>query len=231
MQNKIILEIGPKGSGKTYTACEGIKKMERVVVFDMVSERAYAAAIGAPEEIDPDLPPDNKIIVGRPKELAQAMPQGKEHFKIVYRPIEIEIQDNGLVNAPEFGPVTKLCFLRGDLWFVIDEAHLLCNSRNCPKDLMVANLLGRHRRMSMVLVAQSFTGIHPAIRKNADEFMFWRLIEPSDLEAIRQRCGREVEEQVRNLRVLERDPKTEKLIKPGQMLHWDKLKGVVSVSE
>lgn len=229
MQNKIILEIGPKGSGKTHTVCRAIEKMERVIVFDMVSETAYAEAIGA-QDVDPDVPADNKVIIGRPKELAQAIPQGKQKFKIIYRPIEIDIQNNGLVNAPEFGPVTKLCFLRGDLWYVIDEAHLLCNSHNCPKELMIANLLGRHRRMSMVLVAQSFTGIHPAIRKNADEFMFWRIIEPSDLEAIRKRCGQDVEEQVKNLRVLERDPKTDKLIAPGQMLHWDKLKGVVEVT-
>lgn len=95
---------------------------------------------------------------------------------------------------------------------------------------MIANLIGRHRRMSLVLVAQSFTGIHPAIRKNADTFLFWRIIEPSDLDAIKDRCGKDVAEKVSNLRILERNPDTDELIRPGQMLRWDKLRGIVEIT-
>jgi hypothetical protein len=224
MQNKIICVIGPKGSGKTFTVCEGMKHMERVVVFDMVHEEAYAQVVL--EEHNKN----NVIVVGEPKKFAEAISRDKENFKVIYRPVNLEVVKMGLVETNEFGPITKLVFLRGDCWFIVDEAHLLCNSHNCPKELMIANLLGRHRRMSLLLVAQSFTGIHPAIRKNADEFMFWRIIEPSDLDGIRERCGRDVEEQVRNLRPLERNPETEELIRPGQMLRWDKLRGVVEIT-
>lgn len=224
MQNKIILVIGPKGSGKTYTVCEAIRNMDRVVVFDMVHEEAYANVVLEEDNAN------NVIVVGQPKEFVKAIAQDKDEFKVIYRPVNLEVIKGGLVETNEFGPITKLVFLRGDCWFVIDEAHLLCNSHNCPKELMIANLLGRHRRMSLVLVAQSFTGIHPAIRKNADEFMFWRIIEPSDVEGIKQRCGAEVAEKVQNLRPLERNPETDELIRPGQMLHWDKLNGVVEVT-
>jgi hypothetical protein len=224
MQNKIICVIGPKGSGKTYTVCEAVSRMERVVIFDMIHEAAYA------EVIERNGDENNVIITGQPKKFSDAISKDKEHFKVIYRPVNLEVVKMGLVETNEFGPITKAVFLRGDCWYVVDEAHLLCNSHNCPKELMIANLLGRHRRMSLVLVAQSFTGIHPAIRKNADEFMFWRIIEPSDLDGIKDRCGKEVMEQVQNLRPLERNPETDKLIRPGQMLRWDKLNGVVEIT-
>jgi hypothetical protein len=225
MQNKIICVIGPKGSGKTHTVCAAIKRMERVVVFDMVHERAYAEVI-----LESNKSGNNAIIVGEPKKFSEAINKDKEEFRVIYRPINLEVVKNGLVETNEFGPIVKLVFLRGDCWLVVDEAHLLCNSHNCPKELMIANLLGRHRRMSLVLVAQSFTGIHPAIRKNADEFMFWRIIEPSDLDGIKDRCGKEVADKVQNLRPLERNPETDELIRPGQMLRWDKLNGVVELT-
>jgi hypothetical protein len=224
VQNKIILVIGAKGSGKTYNVCKALSNMDRAVIFDMVHEEGYAKVV-----LDSGKKND-AIIIGQPRNFANAISRDVESFKVVYRPVEIEPLDNGLVNCPEFGPITKLIYLRGDCWLIVDEAHLLCNGRNCPKELMMSNLLGRHRRMSMVLVAQSFTGIHPAIRKNADEFMFFKIIEPSDLKGIEDRCGKDVAEQVRNLRMLERNQETDELIQPGQMLRWDKLKGVIEVT-
>jgi hypothetical protein len=95
---------------------------------------------------------------------------------------------------------------------------------------MLANLIGRHQEFSMILIAQSFTGIHPAIRKNADEFYFYKIIEPSDLNGIEERCGKEVSEQVRNLRALEVDDK-EKFKRAGQRVHWSKFGGVIEVTE
>jgi hypothetical protein len=219
--NKIIIVIGPKGSGKSYTVARAVEKMERVVIFDTIHEREGYGDIEGME-----------IITGKPRDLYRRLSpfNDRKPFKIAYRPVEIELLPTGLINSPEFGPIVELCHLKGDMWLVIDEAHLLTNSRNCPPELMSANLLGRHRRVSLVFVAQSFTGIHPAIRKNADEFMFWRIIEPSDLEGIRERCGRDVEDKVRELRILERDA-NEVLIAPGQMLRWDKSRGIVEVTE
>ena len=221
MINKIILVIGPKGSGKSYRVARAIEQMERVVIFDTIHEQQGYGDIEGVE-----------IITGKPKELYRKLEpfDDRKPFKIAYRPVNIGLLPNGLLQCPEFGPIVELCHLKGDMWLVVDEAHLLINARNCPPELMSMNLLGRHRRMSMVFVAQSFTGIHPAIRKNADEFMFWRIIEPSDLEGIKDRCGKDVEEKVRNLRVLERD-ENEKVVVVGQMLRWDKTRGIVEETE
>jgi hypothetical protein len=214
MHNKIILVIGPKGSGKSHKVGELLEEYERLAVFDIVHESIYDKCTQ---------------FQGKPREFAQAINPSVEEFRVVYRPVLIEVQDNGLVDSPELAPFINLCFKRGNMCMVIDEAHLLCNSRNCPKELMIANLIGRHRKLSMILVAQSFSGIHPAIRKNADEFYFWKIIEPSDLDGIKDRCGSDVRDQVQDLRATETDD-DDNFKSAGQMLHWTKGKGVVEVT-
>jgi hypothetical protein len=79
-------------------------------------------------------------------------------------------------------------------------------------------------------VAQRVTGIHPAIRENTDEFYFWKIINPASLKVIEENCGKDVAEQVKNLRAVELDEK-DNFKSPGQMLHWTKFRGVVEVTE
>lgn len=218
MFNKIILVIGPKRSGKTRKVSELVVDVERSATFDLVKDSQYTS--------------DEKVIVirGRPRVFAESIGPDKESFRVVYQPSIVKLRDNGLIDAPEFEPLLKLCHLRGDMYFVIDEAHLLCNSRNCPPELMMASYVGGHKGFSMILIAQSFTGIHPVVRRNADELYLWKIIEPSDLDAIRERCGDDVREQVRNLRAVELDD-NEQFKSPGQMLHWTKGKGVIEVTK
>lgn len=216
MHNKIILVIGPKRSGKTRKVSELVRNIDRNATFDLVKDAQYVE--GA------------TVIYGRPAEFARNIGRSQTSFRIVYQPAIIKLKDNGLIDAPEFEPLLKLCHLRGDMYFIIDEAHLLCNSRNCPPELLMASYIGGHSGFSMILIAQSFTGIHPAIRRNADELYLWKIIEPSDLDAVKERCGEEVKEQVRNLRSVELDD-MEQFKTPGQMLHWTKAKGVVEVTK
>jgi AAA domain len=217
MHRKVIIVIGPSGSGKTHEVAKIVKTRPRVATFDMMRDEQY-------------LSEGTVVVIGQPLTFAEAISPDKETFRVVYHPVIIEPLDNGLVESPEFEPLVKLCHLRGDMYLVIDEAHLWCNSRNCPKELMMASLVGRHREFSLILIGQSFSMIHPAIRRNVDEFYTWKTVEPADLEAIRERCGKEVEEQVRQLRATEVNDDNE-FVAAGQMLHWTKAKGVVEVTE
>jgi hypothetical protein len=216
MQNKIICVIGPKRSGKTRKVSEMVRTIPRVAVYDMMKDSQYIA--------------DAAIVRGNPEDFAKCITPDKEEFQVIYHPTIIKLNDKGLVDAPSFEPILKLCHLRGHMYFVIDEAHLLCNSRNCPSELMMASYVGGHKGFSMILIAQSFTGIHPIVRRNADELILWRIIEPADLEGIRERCGRDVEDKVRQLRSVELDDNDE-FKAPGQMLHWSKSKGIIEVTE
>lgn len=216
MFNRIILVIGPKRTGKTRKTSELVREYDRAVVFDMMKDAQY---------ID-----DAMVIRGRPADLAREIQPDKEKFQVVYQPVILNLKDNSLMDIPEFQPILKLCHLRGDMVFVIDEAHLLCNSRNCPAELVMASYVGGHKGFSLILIAQSFSGIHPAVRQNADELYMWKIIEPRDLDGIADRCGKQVMEQVQNLRATEVDDNNQ-FKKAGQMLHWTKNNGVKSVTE
>lgn len=233
MHRRIIIINGSSGSGKTYTTRELVDELDRVAVFDMVKDEQYNAI-------------KNVVVIdGKPRDFAYAIAYpgdwgsiGKpapnpDKFKVVYHPLIMKLKDNqgkAVVDCPEFEPIVKLCHDRGDMYLVVDEAHLLTNSWSCPPELMMVNLIGRHKGMSLILVTQSFTGIHPDIRKNVDELYLWKTIEPSELDGIKERCGKEVMEQVRNLRAVELDD-NDKLKAPGQRLHWTRFKGVVEVTE
>lgn len=211
--NRIIVVIGPKRAGKTRKVSELVTDLPRVATFDLMKDVQYVE--GA------------TVIKGRPADFARALRE--DEFRVVYQPVIIRLKDNALVDAPEFSPLLKLCHVRGDMYFVIDEAHLICNSRNCPAELVMASYVGGHSGFSMILIAQSFSGIHPSIRRNADEFYFWKIIEPSDLDSIQERCGKDVAEQVQNLRATETTDNDE-FKAAGQYLHWTKNKGVIEVT-
>lgn len=216
MFNKIIILIGPKRSGKTRKASELVRELPRTVTFDLMKDGQY----------------ENGAVIyrGKPAELARNIGKDKETFQAVYQPTIVNLRDNGLIDSPEFQPILKLCHLRGDMYFVIDEAHLLCNSRNCPSELVMASYVGGHSGFSMILIAQSFSGIHPIIRRNADEFYFWKLIEPADLDGVKERCGGQVADKVAELRATETDDNNQ-FKKAGQVLYWSKSKGLGEISE
>jgi len=227
VQRKIIVIIGPSGSGKTRTTSELIDNLERVAVFDIVKDGQYTMdSKGKPRE-------GVVVVEGSPRQFGREIgliDGEKEKYKVIYHPVKVETLDNGLADVPEFGPIVRACHDRGHTYLVIDEAHMLCNSYNCPPELMKANLIGRHQEFSMILIAQRFNGVHPAIRENADEFYFYKIVQPASKKLVAEYCGEDVAEQVANLRAVELDD-NDKFVAPGQRLHWSKFRGVVEVTE
>ena len=234
MQRRIILVIAPSGSGKTRLVSEMIAEIDRVAVFDTVKDPQYF------------LNKDGVIVVsnGNAKDFARAIgtltplgtdapthhqPEGA--FKVIYHPKHYEVnEDNGLFESPEFGQVVRISQERGFMYLVIDEAHCWCDGRNCPPELIKATQLGRHDGLSMILIAQRITGIHPSIRENADEFYFWKIITPSGLKMVTEYCGSDTAQQVNELRAVELDDK-DNFKAPGQYLHWSKFRGVEEITE
>lgn len=202
MKNKIIGVIGPKGSGKTYSVAEYMQQLDRVAVFDLVHESGY-------------LKDDSITYVGAPQAFGQSLLLDK--FCSLYRPIRFNVEGDK-IECPFFNTFVKLCYLRGSMTMIIDEAHMLCNAHSCPPMLATANFIGRHRQLSIIYVAQSFSAVTRPLTRNTDEFWFWRIIEPSDLEGIAKRCGNETAQAVTQLQKLEF---TDKGIVPGKMLKWD----------
>lgn len=213
MQNTITGVIAPKGSGKTYTVTQMIQGMERVAVFDMVREFQYLCC---------------EPVTGKPRQFCEMLRQ--QQFRIAYRPTVFE-RDGDEIHCPELEPIVTACYLRGDMTLVIDESHLLLTARRCPTMLLISNWVGRHRRFSLVYVAQTFSTVSVPLRRNTDEFYFWRLIEPSDLNGVRERCGDEVANAVSTLRATEDLRDKGGTITPGQMLHWNKTHGILEITK
>jgi hypothetical protein len=205
--NRIIVAVAPTGSGKTHAVSAAFRECERAAVFDMVHEPAYLTG--------------TDLIVGQPRAFAECL-KG-ESFRVCYRPIIFSMM-SGEEYCPEFEPFLKCCYLRGGMWAIIDEAHQLCSPHMCPDVLLSAVRLGRHRGLNLIFATQSFSAISRPITQNANEFWFWKIIEPSDIEGISQRCGREVAKKVTALRRLERT-KEGKII-PGETVQWTAWEGM-----
>lgn len=204
--------IAPKGRGKTHLISHFLlPEKPRVAVFDMVHEAGYLFCC---------VP-----IANQPRVFAEALRQ--ENFHVAYRPV-IYKNDEGELYTPEFEPFVKLCYLRGNMCMAIDEAHQICSPHSIPEPLLNAVQIGRHRNLDMIFITQSWSGIHRSITRNADEFYFFKTIEPSDLDGIQSRCGRVVAQKVSALVALERKP-TGEIIRLGECLHWTNEAGVVEV--
>lgn len=163
------------------------------MIFDVNMESAYALKA-------------EEIAFGNPARLAAEMQQGK--FRIAYRTLYPE---------QGFEEVAKLVYLRGNTLFVIEEVDLICKPNYTSEMLKVLIHSGRHREVSIIYLCRRFATISRTLTASTDTIAFFRMTEPIDLQAIRDRCGTEAAESVSNLRKLNLDtnPPT-----PGQCLIW-----------
>jgi hypothetical protein len=201
-QNRIIGAIGPKGSGKTYTVAEYLATQTRFVIFDIMGDVSYLRVA-------------DDVIKNR-KELLEAVKEPE--FKIIYRGRIERDEKTGDITAPDLGFVVDVAHTTGNMLLVIDEAHLLCDTHNIPAALFTACTIGRHRQLSLLYVSHRFALVDRIVTTNTDEFWFWRIIEPSDLDGIRQRCGPDTMERVRSASKLERGKNDEVIT--GEMIRW-----------
>jgi hypothetical protein len=195
--NRIVGMIAPKGRGKTTLALALLHHLPRAAVFDFNAEDGYAVAC-------------EDMAVGSPYDLWAAM--HSEQFSVCYRPREYDPKTQ---DCPGFNQFCSIGFRRGRLWLVIDEAHLFCRPHNIPPELLRATVTGRHTETSILYITQSFTIVERTLRANTNTFVFFRITDPTDLDGVRQRCGREVEQRVQNLRILDA-----RAGKAGEVLLW-----------
>lgn len=200
--NKIIGVIAPKGSGKTHDVCEYLRVQPRFAAY--VIFREDAAYLGVSDQ----------VILESPRQLAEAMKP--DAFRLIYHP-GIPVPVEGELVFPSFDTFTHVCYERGNCLMVMDEAHLLCDAKRCPPWLLWTLINGRRRGVSIMYVSHRFSTIHRMLTANTDEFWFYRITEPGDLDSIRQRCGHEVMEKVKTLRRLEVRDGT---VTPGERLQW-----------
>lgn len=209
--NRIYGFIGPKRSGKTHKAIEFLQPAQfpRTVIFDPVDN------------------PEWKIpaIRGNPRALAQAMKAGIDTsggFFLRYVPLVV-VQKTQYSISPALNWLCALCYRLGDVLIAIDEAHLFCSPWAIPPDLSNAIRLGGNRKLSFLYISHGFSDVHTILTKNTDEFFFWKNINPSDMDGIAKRCGKDASDRVQALPKLE---VTAQGVTPGGVLHWTIERGI-----
>lgn len=218
MMNKVIGVIAPKGSGKTTVVAELVRGTPRVAVYDPMAQTDNQYRLAASEIIQHDL-----------RALHQAI--AEDNFQVLYEP-ELPIQDGEEWYYPDFRPFIQKVWRRvqliGPMTVVIDEAHYTMSKRTMPIEVLNIITNGRRYGLDIVWITQRFVGVNSWARANADEYWFFRLAHPADLNTVSEIAGPEVEEQVRNLRRLDANASP---IVPGQLLIWSSLDGSVTIRD
>jgi len=208
MFNQIIGIVGPTGSGKSYTAAQIMSKQERVAVYQLVAkDSAYLHCA-------------DQIFDGNMREMALAMAQPQ--FKFIYRvPKDSAIVKGNRFFFSDFETFVRMCFTRGQMMMIVDEAHFLCNPRFMPVEFWQSVVTGRHEFLDIVFITQRFSMVHHDMTANAHRFYFWKITEPADLQGIAERCSQEVADKVSALQKTVDNRKTGGTIIPGEILLWN----------
>ena len=99
----------------------------------------------------------------------------------------------------EFELVCGLALEHGPLLLAIEEAPLVCRANYLPPVFGKIVRTGRHRGIDLLWTAQRAGEVSRSLTSATDIFIFFSQTEPRDLDAIAERCGREVADQVARL--------------------------------
>lgn len=212
MMNKIIGVVAPKGSGKTTRVAELVRTTPRVAVYDPMAATDFQYRMAASEIIERDLKAFHQQIA-------------EENFQVLFEP-ELPVQDGEEWYYPDFRPFIQKVWRRvqliGPMMVVIDEAHYTMSKRTMPVEVLNIITNGRRYGLDIVWITQRFVGVNSWARANADEYWFFRLAHPADIDTVSEIAGPEVAEQVSQLRRLDTNAQP---VVPGEMLIWSSLDG------
>lgn len=218
MQNIVIGVVAPKGSGKTTRVADLVSTQARVAIYDPMAATDFQYRKVASHIVSHDLREAHLILA-------------EEEFQMLYEP-ETPVQDGEEWYYGDFRPFLAKCWNRvqkiGPMMLIVDEAHYTMSSRTMPLEMWNIITNGRRYGLDVVWITQRFVGVNGWVRANADAYWFFRLAHVADLATVRDICGGEVMERVRNLRRLDQN-KVPPLA--GEMLIWSSLDGSVTVED
>jgi hypothetical protein len=178
LQNRIVGIVGRKGSGKSTRTATLLKYVPRIIVWDPMADHR-------------PLLPDS--IEGLRDELADYLDEAyeKNTFACSYVP--------GDDLEWEFDEVCELVYDFGNLLFVVEEAPLVCKAGHMPPRFGKLVRTGRHRGLDILWTAQRASEVSRTLTSATDFWIFYSQTEPRDLDAIAERCGREIAAKVAEL--------------------------------
>lgn len=219
MQNKVIGVIAPKGSGKTTVVADLVRTIPRVAIYDPMAATDNQYRMAASEIIVQDLKAFHLAIA-------------EENFQVLFEPL-LPVQDEDNANEwfySDFRPFLQKIWRRvqliGPMMVVIDEAHYTMSKRTMPVEVLNIITNGRRYGLDIIWITQRFVGVNSWARANADEYWFFRLSHPADIDTVSQIAGPDVAGQVGELRRLDASAQP---VVPGQMLKYSTLDSSVEI--
>ena len=206
LRNKISAIFGPRGSGKTYLAAGMYGKESRAVCYNLAEDAEFRSRA------------TNFAVGGRDKarELWKLMRKPENKFRIDFIPTDLDFGRK--VSAESLEEISLLCWDAHDVTLYFDEAHMLLSSGYAPPAFRTLYLRGRHHQVSIVMIQHRMAAIPKEFTYNVEAFYFFQTSEPTDLDAIADRCGEEVAVQVSGLRRLDMSKNP---VVPGQYYEWN----------
>jgi len=179
--------FGPMASGKTYLIEQWLKGQNRYVRFDATGESAS----------DPTI----DHVWMNTRELYLKMRETPYYFKIAFHPgsdMQGQFVDTcrGMARLDSF----KL--------LAVDEFHEVCSVSETPEYVRDLMRYARHARIAIIGASQRIADVHKLFTAGCRQTILFWTQEARDLDAIRDRWGRDSSDMVANLRPLIYDDTT-----------------------
>jgi len=155
MQNNYIIGVlGKKGSGKTEFVKSSLANIKRYIVIDPLEE--YPG-----------------VIFYDSVELFAFIDEVRDvDFKIIYRPLEEEDEENFFRIVNEINDYT----------LIMEEVDLWCDSYNIHPELNELTRYGRHYKRNLIWISRNPFEINRFLTRQSDLLVSFRQTEPRDLE-------------------------------------------------
>jgi hypothetical protein len=177
LQNQIVGIVGRKGTGKSSYLHQLLRHCPRFLVFDVMAEHASQG--------------DN--LLQSTSQLTQFLDWSRqqERFAGSYVP-------DGALDE-EIEEVSRSVYRRGHLCFACEEVPLYTQPGYMPPLFGKLVRTGRHRQIDIVWTAQRAAEAPKTLTALTDVWILFSQVEPRDLSALADRCGREVADRVAGL--------------------------------
>jgi hypothetical protein len=181
IQNRILGIVGRKGSGKTTRVATLLKYSPRIFVWDPMQDHCDSLPDVIMGLKDPEIDIDEYFA-----EAAET-----KTFAVDYVP-------DGNIEE-EFSEISELVHIYGHMLFVIEEVPLICKAGYLPPMFGRIVRTGRHKGIDVLWTAQRAAEVSRTLTAMTDVWIFFSQTEPRDLDAIAERCGREIAGRVAEL--------------------------------
>jgi hypothetical protein len=188
---KIVGVFGPVSSGKTYLVTQWAESQKRICIFDVTGEF-----------IDPKTSSPYNVYFRNVKAVWQELQDHPWYFRIVYEPGRDMNHDFRWI-------LSALWHTQSDKQFVVDEFHEICPVNASPEDVKTMLRFARHDKLGFIGVSQRIADVHKLFTSSCRMTVLFHTSEARDLDAIRDRWGKEVEHKVLHLRPLIHDDVTD----------------------